>query len=77
MTEEEATLIKETIKEMMAPKARPGIFTSEFWAMIGLVCLAIMQPVVGMTDGTFQWVAGILVAYIGSRTGIKMMGKDK
>ena len=77
MTQEEADLIKQTLMDAMAPKQRPGIFTSEFWAMIGLVCLAIMQPVVGMDAQTFQWVAGVLVAYIGSRTGVKLMGKDK
>jgi len=77
MTREELELIENTLKEAMTPKQRPGIFTSEFWSMIGLVCLAIMQPVVGMDQGTFQWVAGILVAYIGSRAGIKMLGKDK
>ena len=77
MTREELELIENTLKEAMTPKSRPGLFTSEFWAMIVLVCLGISKNIVGMDDSTFISLSGILVAYIGSRTGVKMMGKDK
>lgn len=80
MDQADKDAIKTIFREVAAetkPKAKPGIQTTEFWAVLGLVALAIAKPLVDMDDTTFQWVAGVLATYIGGRTATKVLTKEK